>query len=74
MTEASVENQVKLDEVKVRCTGDYCKVGVDCAKSVITFPIVKEATFNRTISWWLEKSQRWKIGAAGKKFSDTVML
>ena len=58
MAEAAVENQVKLDEEKVKCIGDYCKVGVDYAKSVITFPIADKAAFKRTLAWWLKKSQR----------------
>ena len=74
MAEVAVDNQFKLDQEKVKCIGDYCKVGVNRAKSVITFPIANEATFNRTLSWWHEKSQRWGIRTAGKKFSDTVML
>ena len=74
MAETAVKNQVKLDKEKVKCIRDYCKVGVDCAKSVITFPIADKAAFNRTLSWWHEKLQRWGICAAGKKFSNTVML
>ena len=74
MAEAALENQVKLDEEKVECIRDYCKVGVDCAKSKITFPQVEEAAFNRTLDWWLDKSQRWGTFAVGKKFSNTVML
>ena len=42
MAEAAVDNQFKLDQEKVKCIGNYCKVGVDHAKSVI----VRDADFD----------------------------
>ena len=59
--EAAVENQVKLDQEKVKCIGAYCKVGVNHAKSVIVFNIDNEDTFLKLLDWWQEKSQRWGI-------------
>ena len=45
MAEATVENQVKLDHKKVKCIGAYCKIGVNCAKSVIIFDMDNEDAF-----------------------------
>ena len=57
MAEAAVENQVKLDQEKVKCIGDYCKVGVNCAKSVIIFNMDTEDTFLKLLDWCQDKSQ-----------------
>ena len=51
MAEAAVENQVKLDQEKVKCIGAYCKVGVDHAKSVIVFNIKDEGTCHKLLNW-----------------------
>ena len=66
MAEAAVENQVKLDQEKVKCISNYCKVGVDHAKSVITFDIDNKDAFLKLLDWWQDKSQQWGIWAAGK--------
>ena len=73
MAEAAVDNQFKLDQEKVKCIGNYCKVGVNHAKSVIVINCNKDA-FDELLDWWQEKSQKWGIRAARGKFSDTVML
>ena len=49
MAEAAVLNQVKLDKEKVKCIRNYCKEGVNCAKSKITFPKVEKAAVTRTL-------------------------
>ena len=48
IAEAAVDNQVKLNQAKVNCIDDYCKVGVDHAKSVIVFNI-NEDVINRLL-------------------------
>ena len=78
MTEAAVDNQFKLDQEKVKSIGDYCKVGVDHAKSVIVrnadFDAKDEGAFNTLSDWWQEKSQKLGIQAVRGQFSNTVML
>ena len=74
MAEAAVQNQIKLDQEKVKCIGNYCKVGVNHAKSMIVFNIKDEDAFHKLLDWWQEKSQKWGIQAARGKFSHTVML
>ena len=61
MAEAAVDNQFKLDQEKVKCIGDYCKVGVNHAKSVIVFDIKDEDAFHKLLDWWQDRSQRWGI-------------
>ena len=61
MAEAAVDNQFKLDQEKGKCIGDYCKVGVDHAKSVIVFNVKNEDAFNKLLDWWQGKSQKWGI-------------
>ena len=51
MAEAAVQNQVKLDQENVKCISDYCKVGVDHAKSVIVFDIDNEDAFLKLLDW-----------------------
>ena len=51
IAETVVENQVKLDQAKVKCIGAYCKVGVDHAKSVIVFDIDNEDAFLKHLDW-----------------------
>ena len=74
MAEATVDNQLKLDQEKVKCIGDYCKVGVDHAKSMIIFDAKDEDAFNKLLDWWQGKSQKWGIWAVRGQFSNTVML
>ena len=49
MAEAAVQNQVKLDQEKVKCIGDYSKVGVDHAKSVIVINIKDCDAFHKLL-------------------------
>ena len=74
MAEAAVQNQVKLDQEKVKCIGDYCKEGVDHAKSVIVLDIKDDNAFHKLLDWWQDRSQNWEIRAARGQFADTVML
>ena len=74
MAEAVVQNQVKLDQEKVKCISDYCKVGVNHAKSVIVINIKDDVAFHKLLDWWQDRSQKWGIRAARGKFSNTVML
>ena len=78
MTEASIDNQFKLDQEKVKGISNYCKVGANHAKSVIVcdadFNDKEEDTLNKLSDWWQEKSQTWGIRAVGGEFSNTVML
>ena len=74
MAEAAVDNQFKLDQAKVSCIDEYCKVGVNHAKSVIVFNLKDEDAFNKLLDWWQERSRKWGIRAARGKFANTVML
>ena len=74
MAETVVQNQVKLDQEKVKCIGNYCKVGVNHAKSVIVIDIKDDVAFHKLLNWWQDRSQKWGIQAVRGKFANTIML